>query len=324
MWRRGMHEARCQVGEACGAGAFWINPPCDKGLVCKAPHQEAGKPMIMDQSNVCMEECPNYNCRIVCPNGYKKDKNGCETCEIDGCLEDKCSEVMCLMHCDNGFKLDKDGCETCECNKCPQVSCRMHCEEYMTDSEGCNICKCKQPDTCDPETPKCRMMCENGYVKDDNGCALCKCKEDPDCPEQMCKMLCPNGFKTGEDGCSICECADPEICPLLGCNPDRGCKEVDTDKDGCGDACECKPKFNCKSREVWPKEKKAWCCKNEGACDLCETKSDCVKSMEFEEGSCQEAECVYGRCLVTEIMCDQPKCKNGSFPAPVEGECCAF
>eukprot|EP00497_Spongosphaera_streptacantha_P000205 TRINITY_DN112_c0_g1_i7.p1 TRINITY_DN112_c0_g1~~TRINITY_DN112_c0_g1_i7.p1 ORF type:complete len:435 (-),score=139.82 TRINITY_DN112_c0_g1_i7:27-1331(-) len=278
--------------------------------------------MVMDRGSTCQKPCPKVACRMNCPNGMKKDENGCMMCE---CEEEKCPLVSCAIFCENGKKLDENGCETCQCNKCPQMMCRMFCDEYEKDDNGCQMCKCKQPEKC-KDKPMCKMFCEHGYLKDDDGCNVCKCaKEDDDCPKFMCAMHCENGFQTGKDGCKMCKCAEPDVCPLLGCNAQIGCKEVDSDKDGCGDACRCpRDKFNCKSRESWTAEKKAWCCKVKNQCDQCDTPDDCAKTMQFEEGSCSSAVCFDGRCQVVEIACDQPVCKDGSFPAAIEGKCCAF
>ncbi|ESN97770.1 hypothetical protein HELRODRAFT_85174, partial [Helobdella robusta] len=55
--------------------------------------------------------CSEAQCRMLCPNGFMRDHNGCEICKCN-----ECDGVLCRMYCANGFQRDANGCEICRCN----------------------------------------------------------------------------------------------------------------------------------------------------------------------------------------------------------------
>ncbi|RZC55896.1 hypothetical protein C5167_014747 [Papaver somniferum] len=49
----------------------------------------------------------------------------------------------CRLICPNGFIKDNDGCKTCTCSpECPRIRCRMYCPEYLKDENLCETCEC--------------------------------------------------------------------------------------------------------------------------------------------------------------------------------------
>jgi hypothetical protein len=107
---------------------------------------------------------------MYCENGFKKDANGCQTCECE-----LCPAATCLMYCENGFVKDDNGCEVCQCDPCPAATCLMYCEHgFKTDSNGCSTCECQ---AC-PATLDCNLQCPDGFESDELGCPRCQCKAD--------------------------------------------------------------------------------------------------------------------------------------------------
>merc|ERR1712176_151051 len=95
-------------------------------------------------------KCSLKQCRMLCPNGFEVDKDGCQICECKEIApmvndEPKCSLIQCRMRCPFGFVVDENGCEKCECNKCPLKQCRMLCPNgFEVDANGCQICQCRE------------------------------------------------------------------------------------------------------------------------------------------------------------------------------------
>jgi hypothetical protein len=55
--------------------------------------------------------CQPVTCELACPNGFKKDANGCEICACAAA----CQPVTCDLHCENGFTTNAEGCDICSC-----------------------------------------------------------------------------------------------------------------------------------------------------------------------------------------------------------------
>jgi hypothetical protein len=72
-------------------------------------------------------ECPTNSCLKECPNGFAKDRFGCEVCvcatakhwrrrTTDAATAAQCpTQVACAMYCPHGFVKGPDGCDKCEC-----------------------------------------------------------------------------------------------------------------------------------------------------------------------------------------------------------------
>merc|ERR1719195_1852124 len=155
-------------------------------------------------------ECPKKMCKMLCQNGYVKDKQGCDTCEcasptlvkpISGdALSFECPKKMCKMLCQSGYVKDKQGCDTCECasptlekpmvNKpCAMVDCASNCEKKGADDRGCGgYCECSN------DGGNAQKRSEGAKVEVDY------CKGSPD---QTCRMLCPPPTCESKDHCAM-------------------------------------------------------------------------------------------------------------------------
>jgi hypothetical protein len=147
---------------------------------------------------------------------------------------------VCLL-CPSGthaVDTNGDGCQdACDC--CDPIKCPVGTEPVDTDGDGC-------PDTCKP------TLCdegisgwcsgwgyEPGYLKQclawGGGCGPNAIFADKDCDGQLdvC-LLCPAGthaVDTNGDGCQdACDCCPLILCPI-------GTEPVDTNGDGCADTC---------------------------------------------------------------------------------------
>lgn len=118
-------------------------------------------------------KCPQIKCK-ACSNGYKIDKDGCQTCDC-------CSGVFCMMFCKDGFMKGKDGCPMCRCNEpgpigppSPPSSCAA-----VTCPEG-SICKVAPQSKCYPHT-ECKMVAS--CVKKPYNCKQLECGKGERCIE---------------------------------------------------------------------------------------------------------------------------------------------
>ena len=259
--------------------------------------------------------CPDILCINPCKEGYKTDKNGCQTCQ---CEDKECPEILCINECKDGYAYDKDGCQTCECQEegpgCPQVLCINECKDgYAYDKDGCQTCECQEPgdascasgdtkdadDGCNAcvcvngqwactlipcpggplcEPVSCLLWCEDGFKVDKEGCEICECNEIVNCPQILCINECKDGYAYDKDGCQTCECASPP--------DDSECAEGDTKDadDGCN-TCVCwSGMWNCT---------KMFC--PEGPCEgftpPCETNKDCGAGQECSFEGCNPSSC---------------------------------
>jgi len=73
-------------------------------------------------------QCPTNSCMMECPNGFSKDRFGCDVCvcaaakagprrRTSATPTTNCTgpQVACTMYCPNGFVKGADGCDTCKC-----------------------------------------------------------------------------------------------------------------------------------------------------------------------------------------------------------------
>jgi len=146
--------------------------------------------------------CQAVDCSTVkCANGFLLEANGCPSCK---CKPD------CLRYCPDGYKYDATGAQTCDC-ACSPINCLLACANYAVDANGCKTCSCIKPyDTC--TKPACQTPCDYGYVTE-NGCLTCKCEPKPVCPALLCAVKCAYGVLY-EKGCPTCSC---EPCPPVTC-----------------------------------------------------------------------------------------------------------
>jgi diadenosine tetraphosphatase ApaH/serine/threonine PP2A family protein phosphatase len=223
----------------------------DSKICCGFDSQWSGEPLkcskepllIVDPTHPPVE-CPLASCRMFCPNGFKIDALGCETCECaEGGEPERCPLLGCAPgfggSCEN-YPTDESGCRTsCDClddimpGRCPLLGCAplpggATCDLYPTDENGCQT-------SCD-----CLAMSAVG-------CPLLGCPP-LDIPGATCDL-----YETDENGCQTsCEClamsaVGPALevnvlggCPPLGCAPLLGatCDEYALDDYGC-QTCDC-------------------------------------------------------------------------------------
>ncbi len=137
--------------------------------------------------------------------------------------------------------LDGDGCEeSCDC--CPAIKCPLGTTPTDTDGNGCydtckkNLCDAGFYGWCEDQNPQ-------SYLKQclaaGGGCGPNAILADQNCDGKLdvCK-LCPAGthaVDTNNDGCQdACDCCKPLLC-IVGTTP------TDTDNDGCPDTCKGEP-----------------------------------------------------------------------------------
>ncbi|XP_057307790.1 antistasin-like [Hydractinia symbiolongicarpus] len=177
-------------------------------------------------------ECPKAKCKMACPNGFEKDKDGCEVCK---CKKPECPKVQCRMKCADGFEKNKKGCEICKCKTkkvCPARKCifpgkKRRCRNgFEKDENGCKTCDCKCPHA------RCTKFCFRGYKRDEDGCRLCECKPVV-CRKRKCTRSCKNGYKVNRYGCQTCYCNRcPPLCRMK-------CEKGFVRKNGCR-ICKCR------------------------------------------------------------------------------------
>uniref|UniRef100_A0A8I5N218 Cysteine-rich motor neuron 1 protein n=1 Tax=Papio anubis TaxID=9555 RepID=A0A8I5N218_PAPAN len=264
------------------------------------------------------------NCTLTgkdCINGFKRDHNGCRTCQ---CInsEELCSERKqgCTLDCPFGFLTDAQNCEICECRprpkKCRPIICDKYCPlGLLKNKHGCDICRCKK---C-PEL-SCSKICPLGFQQDSHGCLICKCRDDfvVQKPELSTPSIChaPGGeyFVEGEtwniDSCTQCTChsgrvlCETEVCPPLLCqNPSRT-------QDSCCPQCTDQPFRPSLSRN---NSVPNYCKNDEG---------DIFLAAE----SWKPDVCTSCICIDSVISCFSESCPSVSCERPVlrKGQCCPY
>ncbi|XP_076467186.1 kielin/chordin-like protein [Babylonia areolata] len=166
-------------------------------------------------------DCSQMNC------GERRE---CEIINGEAVCVDKpktpCARAQCRMLCPHGFARDANNCETCTCNTPPDCS-QLDCGA----GRECRIIN-EEPLCVDvPQYPcarlQCRLFCSHGFARDTNNCEVCDCNPPPspnDCSRLNCvgNTVCAyRRIANCWDGpCMEAFCADksPED-PLQSINP---------------------------------------------------------------------------------------------------------
>ncbi|XP_038049720.1 uncharacterized protein LOC119723229 [Patiria miniata] len=177
---------------------------------------------IPERPNVC----PQVRCAYPCPKGFKKDENGCGTCECKGKVDHrgKCPAVpmdvagiceeRCAAdnNCEKQHKCCSNGCGHICIKACRSLKCKKACElGFKTNQKGCKICQCKEPPAGSepvvpepkPERPKEPPAGSEPEVPEP------KPERPKECKPFKCKKACKFGYKTNKRGCKICRCEEP-------------------------------------------------------------------------------------------------------------------
>ncbi|XP_064614346.1 kielin/chordin-like protein isoform X2 [Liolophura sinensis] len=213
---------------------------------------------VASQDSICPKDKPLVNCLIDpctytdCAPGHRCESNYCGGCNAK-CVS-TCSQVMCRMWCPAGFKKDKNGCEICECvDPCARMKCsRGHiCRNgecipnecthngktyavgmHFPRGDGCNSCFCDAPNSVACTEAYCPHCQYNGNIykpgdsfNSTDGCNTCSCSESGQvaCTEKAClpdqnaANECTHNGKTYAvgmhfprgDGCNSCFCNAP-------------------------------------------------------------------------------------------------------------------
>ncbi len=164
------------------------NLPCPDGLVCvDDPSSSCNENGGVDCSGICLAPvvCEPVLCTLFCPNGFKKDNDGCDICD---CMELPGPINSCEDSC--GSQSESGSCW-----------CDEACEGYG-DCCGDIDEQCNQPS---------RVPAAGMCVKNSND----ECATDDDCNIGGCgSELCFNPSESS--GISTCECGGPGV-PVSGC-----------------------------------------------------------------------------------------------------------
>lgn len=220
----------CDANDDCARGLECING------ICQDEYQGS-----------CLDNCTQTYEPVCGANGITYNNRCFATCDNtevvnDGRCDPICvgDAVVCALYCENGFKKDANGCDTCECNKptcdCPEYyapvcgtdgktygnQCFARCANVTVKYEGqcndpnimCNEdsdCKdgyyCEMPVVCDPNLDQ--------PCYDDNAIGMmekpgiCVQKEICGCPEYEAPVCGVNG-KTYSNEC-FAKCDRVEI-----------------------------------------------------------------------------------------------------------------
>src|SRR5690554_362401 len=133
--------------------------------------------------SVCGEDGVTYACpALALCEGVAIDRSG------DSCTESRdCPVIQCDVECPNGFKKDAQGCDTCECKEAPAETCGddacvpFYCGssrgQCIRESELATIGNCPAGPFNEPE-PQCGCTGEE--------CAAVICEADADCGDGLC------------------------------------------------------------------------------------------------------------------------------------------
>ncbi|XP_063504887.1 cysteine-rich motor neuron 1 protein isoform X5 [Pongo pygmaeus] len=258
------------------------------------------------------------NCTLTgkdCINGFKRDHNGCRTCQ---CInsEELCSERKqgCTLDCPFGFLTDAQNCEICECRprpkKCRPIICDKYCPlGLLKNKHGCDICRCKK---C-PEL-SCSKICPLGFQQDSHGCLICKCREvsasaGPPILSGTCLTVDGHHHKNEEswhDGCRECYCLNGrEMCALITC-PVPACGNPTIHPGQCCPSCA--DDFVVQKPEL-------------STPSICHAPGGeyFVEGETWNIDSCTQCTCHSGRVLCETEVCPPLLCQN---PSRTQDSCC--
>ncbi|XP_032034390.1 cysteine-rich motor neuron 1 protein isoform X4 [Hylobates moloch] len=258
------------------------------------------------------------NCTLTgkdCINGFKRDHNGCRTCQ---CInsEELCSERKqgCTLDCPFGFLTDAQNCEVCECRtrpkKCRPIICDKYCPlGLLKNKHGCDICRCKK---C-PEL-SCSKICPLGFQQDSHGCLTCKCREfsasaGPPILSGTCLTVDGHHHKNEEswhDGCRECYCLNGrEMCALITC-PVPACGNPTIHPGQCCPSCA--DDFVVQKPEL-------------STPSICHAPGGeyFVEGETWNIDSCTQCTCHSGRVLCETEVCPPLLCQN---PSRTQDSCC--
>jgi len=318
-------DSDCTTGKVCVEGSCVKDPTCSSNSDCNN-----GDVCI---NGKCEFVCPEILCNLYCENGFKKDTNGCDTCEcienpnecrqnsdcnpgqickfetycgVGVCVDEvQCPDVMCMLACENGFKKGADGCDICECaepdNKC-QANSDCSVGEYCRFETYCGA------GICTPVEVECRVDSD--------------CGETSACIDGECKgtgLLCDNNSQCSEgeiciDG--LCKEVEVECQVDADCGEDQHCELMD-----CEDSTDCGNGGVCVDNPIVCEDIMcALYCENgfkkdENGCDTCE----CIESNECSS----DADCEIGDLCKITSNSDAGTCQGcecTSEYAPVCGE----
>jgi hypothetical protein len=241
-------------------------PQCSGGR----PESDAGTPAPAPDA---APSCPSRVCTaIACPNGNKKDPNGCPTCECNPapsepvCPAIACPTIGCLYGSTPGGKDDK-GCPTCGgCNPPPAGCAAVQCptgQRCELRPVTCVKAPCDPQPMCVPDTgtsPCAAALCPAGTVcvAKPVTCVAAPC---PPVAECVAQVSC-GGF-AGKRCPGSGSCVDD---PSDSCDPAKGGAD-------CGGMCVCKQPAECPPNSVWDSSPAVCACVKVPAGEACGPKT---------------------------------------------------
>jgi hypothetical protein len=317
-------EPKCNIAIKCAKGYESVDTDgdgcADSCLApCASPCDCYGAGLGFDEP--CTKECGTCDNYWACDAGYCQAACGAVPPELakcqcpDGSLPgpNGCGCPFAIL-CAEGYEpidADGDGCDdTCvpACNIA--IKCAKGYDPVDTDGDGCPdscLAPCKSMCDCydaglsfDTPCEKDCATCDNYWTCD---AGYCQAECGP-VPAEVEKCQCPDGTLPGPNGCG---------CPFaILCAP--GYLPVDTDGDGCDDACKvaCQDACDCyDSGASFPAECFLKCkdCGNFWTCDggICQDKCGVVPP---ELAECKATPCKSGA-----------DCADGEYCARTAGEC---
>lgn len=131
---------------------------------------------------------------LVCPYGYRQDRNGCDLCQCRRCSSSDCfikkqNGNSVLMKCPFGFQGEI----------CPFFDEYFYMFDNLENDSGCRICRCRDPheQSIGPR-PKSRDCIWNNSRKKEGEMWLAEC--------HLCFCYSGNGFEHGTVMCSLLKC----------------------------------------------------------------------------------------------------------------------
>jgi hypothetical protein len=315
----------------CSQAATCINTPGSFNCACNAGY--AGNGVVCIDDDECSLGTNNCDSNALCSNlpgsfactcikGYQGD--GIHCTDVDECL-------LSLDDCDaNAACTNSVGSFSCACNA-GYTGDGFQCEDV--DECSLNLDNCDTHATCTNTSGDFTCECLPGYQGDGTGCEdvdecmnhTNNCAVDATCTniEGTFSCACNSGFYG--DGVACCQDGDIDSV----CDNDDNCPEhpnteqLDSDKDGLGNACECPEGIVCNDDNP---------CTDDGCADA----TGCVhtpNSLPCDDADiCTETTCQEGSCIVVQEIdgcchrdadCDVPLMKCNTAENLCSGVSCA-